>query len=146
MDTENTGRHYHQFGTKINIQSKTCTTLCTLLYWRLVYVMVTLMYLTYSLDCLAHWSPILLFLIIFQTKKLDSIYHWSRQWHWCSSMFVCLQSVFRGVREWGFCLICLEPTDELGRKTFGNFNGINALCNSVVETLFSVYIGHSFGK
>lgn len=30
MDVEHTGKHCHQFGTKINIQSKPCTTLCTL--------------------------------------------------------------------------------------------------------------------
>lgn len=61
MDMENTGKHCHQFGTKINMQSKACTTLCTLSQQRLLYVMVTLIYLTSSLGYLTHWSPILPF-------------------------------------------------------------------------------------
>lgn len=70
MDMENTGKQCHQFGSRINIHSKTYTTLSTLSQWRLIYVMVMLIHLTCSLGYLTNWSPILhfesiLFLILF---------------------------------------------------------------------------------
>lgn len=68
------------------------------------------MYLTYSLGCLAHWSPILPFFNYILDKETGQHSDIDK------ALWLCICSQCLEGQEWYFHLICSEATDELGRK------------------------------